>query len=128
VTLIPTDAQLAWQRMGLGMFVHFGLNTFADQEWSDGTLPPTLFDPDDLDARQLGRYGYACGCLLARAHSQSPGARAVADYLDGSERFDEAVAAWAQAYADVCEADHRALVDAVASGRLPVADEVSPGG
>lgn len=34
------------------MFVHFGLNTFAGREWSDGTLSPELFDPAELDARQ----------------------------------------------------------------------------
>jgi uncharacterized protein (DUF2252 family) len=120
-----SDPFLGWVRGFAGSAaarrpVDFYVRQYRDMKGS--------IDPDDLDARQLGRYGYACGCLLARAHSQSPGARAVADYLDGSERFDEAVAAWAQAYADVCEADHRALVDAVASGRLPVADEVSPGG
>jgi alpha-L-fucosidase len=34
------------------MFIHFGLNTFAGREWSDGTLSPELFDPAELDARQ----------------------------------------------------------------------------
>jgi len=50
--LRPTPAQHAWQQLELGMFVHVGLNTFAGVEWSDGTLPPALFDPADLDAAQ----------------------------------------------------------------------------
>lgn len=76
-------------------------------------------DTTRLDAGQLGRYGYACGSMLARAHAQSPGARSIAQYIGEAERFDRAVAAWAAAYADVCEEDHRALGEAVASGRLP---------
>jgi alpha-L-fucosidase len=48
----PTPQQREWQRWGLGMFAHFGLNTFADVEWSDGTLSPRLFDPVDLDAAE----------------------------------------------------------------------------
>lgn len=75
-----------------------------------------------LASRQFTRYGQACGRMLARAHSQSPGARVIGDYLGSADRFDEAVAAWGRGYADVCEADHAALRAAVAAGRLP-ADE-----
>lgn len=57
----PTPAQLAWQQAGLGVFFHFGVNTFTGKEWSDGTLPPALFNPTDLDtdewvltAKELG--------------------------------------------------------------------------
>lgn len=70
--LSPTDAQLAWQRMGMGMFIHFGLNTFADREWSDGTLPAGSFDPSDLDARQWARTAADLGAryviLTAKHH------------------------------------------------------------
>lgn len=69
---------------------------------------------------QLGRYGGFCGRVLARAHSQSPGARVVQGYLGRSDAFDDAVTAWARAYADVVEQDHASLEEAVASGRLPV--------
>lgn len=50
--LPPSAGQLAWQRQELGVFFHFGVNTFAGLEWSDGTLPPSSFDPRELDARQ----------------------------------------------------------------------------
>jgi len=50
--LRPTAAQLAWQQLGLGMFVHVGVNTFAGREWSDGTLPAASFAPTELDAGQ----------------------------------------------------------------------------
>lgn len=48
----PTPAQLRWQRAGTGVFFHFGINTFGDREWSDGTLPAELFAPTDLDVHQ----------------------------------------------------------------------------
>ena len=48
--LLPTPAQLRWQELGLGVFIHYGVNTFAGLEWSDGTLPAASFDPGELDA------------------------------------------------------------------------------
>jgi alpha-L-fucosidase len=35
----PSKLQLSQSERGYGMFIHFGLNTFNEMEWSDGTLP-----------------------------------------------------------------------------------------
>jgi alpha-L-fucosidase len=35
-----------------GMFVHFNLGTFADNDWAGGYEDPLLFKPDRLDCRQ----------------------------------------------------------------------------
>jgi len=48
----PTPQQLRWQDLELGFFCHFGLNTFYDREWGDGTEDPGKFDPAAFDARQ----------------------------------------------------------------------------
>ncbi len=48
----PTKQQLEWQDMELGVFCHFGINSFHDKEWSDGTLDPASFNPTELDAEQ----------------------------------------------------------------------------
>ncbi|WP_435736788.1 DUF2252 domain-containing protein [Cellulosimicrobium sp. PMB13] len=74
---------------------------------------------DRLAPHQLTRYGELCGRVLARAHSQSPGARVALGYLGRSDAFDDAMARWSRAYADVVEKDYAALETAVASGRLP---------
>ncbi|POH61107.1 alpha-L-fucosidase [Arthrobacter glacialis] len=51
-SVIPTPAQLVWQRDAMGAFFHYGLNTFHGKEWSDGTLPAASFNPTELDAEQ----------------------------------------------------------------------------
>ena len=68
----PTPAQLQWQRDELAMFLHFGVNTFTDREWGDGTEDPAIFAPANLDARQWARAARAAGframILTAKHH------------------------------------------------------------
>ena len=68
----PTKNQLAWQDMEMGMFIHFGLNTFNDREWGDGTDSPSTFNPTELDARQWIRIAKQAGfkyvVLTAKHH------------------------------------------------------------
>ena len=68
----PTPQQLAWQDMELTAFLHFGINTFTDKEWGDGTEDPRLFNPSALDARQWTRAlkagGFRLAILTAKHH------------------------------------------------------------
>ncbi|MDP5228011.1 MULTISPECIES: alpha-L-fucosidase [Arthrobacter] len=70
--LRPTPGQLAWQQDRMGVFFHFGINTFHGKEWSDGTLPASSFDPAELDARQWVRAAQLAGAkyvvLTAKHH------------------------------------------------------------
>ncbi|MCP9212660.1 DUF2252 domain-containing protein [Streptomyces sp. NEAU-Y11] len=75
-------------------------------------------DPAALAADQVDDYGRMTGALLARAHAHSADPRLLAGYCGKGEELDEAVAAFAVAYADRTEADHAALVEAVRSGRV----------
>ena len=54
--IVPTDCpnqtQLEMQKRGYGMFIHFGVNTFDEKEWSDGTIPVDKYRPDLLDCDQ----------------------------------------------------------------------------
>ena len=44
-----SSAQLSQVKRGYGMFIHFGLNTFNQTEWSDGKLPVSSYNPDRLE-------------------------------------------------------------------------------
>ncbi|WP_390898490.1 DUF2252 domain-containing protein [Streptomyces fulvoviolaceus] len=75
-------------------------------------------DPAALSADQIDDYGRMTGALLARAHAHSADPRVIAGYCGKSEELDEAMAAFAVAYADRTEADHADLVAAVRVGRV----------
>src|SRR4029077_3967672 len=62
-------------------------------------------------------YAGICAWTLARAHARTGDRIAIGAYLGSSATFDNAVAAFAEAYADINEGDHRALQTAVAQGR-----------
>lgn len=53
------------------MFIHFGINTFNDTEWSDGTLPVSSYNPTNLDPDQWVRTAKEAGfryVLLVTKH------------------------------------------------------------
>jgi len=68
----PSPSQLRWQTDELALFLHFGVNTFTDREWGDGTEDPALFAPTALDTRQWARAARAAGfrtlILTAKHH------------------------------------------------------------
>jgi uncharacterized protein (DUF2252 family) len=74
---------------------------------------------DSIDSAALDDYAGVVGHLLAKGHSRTSGASMIAGYVGKSEALDEALCRFAQAYADQTEADHEAMVKAVANGRLP---------
>jgi alpha-L-fucosidase len=69
---VPTPGQLKWHRDELAIFLHFGVNTFTNREWGDGTESPSIFNPTALDARLWARTakraGFKAMVLTAKHH------------------------------------------------------------
>jgi uncharacterized protein (DUF2252 family) len=78
----------------------------------------TSADPATMVPRGMNLYGRLCGATLARAHARSGDSIAIAAYLGRGDSFEKAMVAFADAYADQNELDHRALVNAIDSGRV----------
>ena len=60
----PTPAQRRYLDLRLGMMLHFGINTYYDKEWSDGTLDASRFDPGQLDTDSWCESAAAAGMKL----------------------------------------------------------------
>lgn len=106
-----SDILLGWTTLELGeRKLPFIVRQFRNFKGS--------IDPAGLSAGDLDDYGRLAGALLARAHSRSLDPRLLSGYLDGDERFEDAVAAFAVRYADRTEADHAELERAVRAGEL----------
>jgi hypothetical protein len=65
-----------------------------------------------------------CGWTLARAHARAGDRIALAAYLGGSGKFDQAIADFAETHADQNERDYAALQAAVKNGRVEATTEI----
>jgi uncharacterized protein (DUF2252 family) len=71
-----------------------------------------------MNPKGMAIYARMCAWTLARAHARSGDRVAIASYLGKSDVFDNAIADFAETYADQNERDFQALADAVSSGRI----------
>ncbi|MGW9136064.1 DUF2252 domain-containing protein [Streptomyces sp. NPDC055681] len=86
------------------------------RDWKGG------LDPELMTPAGLRTFGEVCGTTLARAHARSGDRIAIAAYLGRSDAFDRSLHTFAEAYADLNERDHQALVEAVRAGRLSASE------
>jgi uncharacterized protein (DUF2252 family) len=108
-----SDIFLGWQHIELGLDNRardFYVRQLRDWKFS--------LDMSTVIPRGMRMYGALCGWTLARAHARSGDRIAIAAYLGASDTFDQAIASFADTYADQNEKDHEALVAAVTSGRI----------
>src|SRR6476620_457407 len=56
-----------------GMFIHFNIPTFMNQDWPDPEASPAIFDPKKLDCNQWALAAKSAnmtyGCLTTKHHS-----------------------------------------------------------
>jgi uncharacterized protein (DUF2252 family) len=108
-----SDVFLGWLRVKQG--IDDGTRDFYVRQLWDAKVSAPI---EELDGHQLARYGEVCGWTLARAHARTGDREAIAAYLGKGDRFDTALAAFAETYADQNERDHAALAAAVDAGTL----------
>jgi alpha-L-fucosidase len=70
------DLQQEFVNLGFGMFIHYGMPTFMDQDWSDPNAPLSLFKSPKFDADQWAKAAKSAnmtyGCLTTKHHSGFP--------------------------------------------------------
>ena len=76
-------------------------------------------DIDHLNALGLSDLGRMCAWCLAHAHARTGDSVAIANYLGGTDEFDQAIAAFAQAYAEQNEEDYSLFRKLIKKGELP---------
>jgi len=69
-------------------------------------------------------YARLCGWTLARAHARSGDRIALASYLGGSARFDQAIADFAETYADQNERDYAEFQAAAKDGKVATTTQI----
>ena len=107
-----SDIFLGWTRVPNpldGVDRDFYVRQLKDWKFS---VPIEMMLPEGMTL-----YARLCGWTLARAHARSGDRIALAAYLGGSDKFDQAIADFAETYADQNELDYAALQTAVKDGR-----------
>ena len=107
-----SDIFLGWTRVTNpedGVNRDFYVRQLKDWKFS---VPIEMMLPEGLTL-----YARLCGWTLARAHARSGDRIALAAYLGGSDTFDQAIADFAETYADQNELDYAALQAAVKDGK-----------
>jgi uncharacterized protein (DUF2252 family) len=77
-----------------------------------------------MDETSLAKYVEICAETLARAHARSGSASAISGYLGKGQTFDDAMGAFAVAYADQNRKDYKAFARAGKEGRMEVVSGV----
>ena len=114
-----SDIFLGWTRVTNpldGLDHDYYVRQLKDWKFS---VPIEMMIPQGMEL-----YARLCGSTLARAHARSGDRVALAAYLGGSAKFDQAIADFAETYADQNELDYAALQAAVKDGRAEATTEI----
>jgi uncharacterized protein (DUF2252 family) len=103
-----SDIFLGWTQGPSGR--HFYVRQLRDMKMK--------FPIEKFKAAEMSYFARWCGGTLARAHARSGEPVAIGGYLGKADTFDQAIAAFAVAYADQVERDYQAFRRAVREGKL----------
>jgi alpha-L-fucosidase len=67
------ELQQAFVDLRFGMFIHYNIPTYMDDDWADPDASPEIFNPAKLDCKQWAKAakdaGMSYGCLTTKHHS-----------------------------------------------------------
>ena len=70
--VVPSPAQIEYQKMEFIGFIHFTVNTFTDREWGSGAEDENVFNPSELNTSQWAQAAKEAGMkeliLTAKHH------------------------------------------------------------
>jgi uncharacterized protein (DUF2252 family) len=90
------------------------------RQLSDVKIKPVT---EIMKPANMCNYAKACGWALARAHARSGDPIMLSAYMGRSSAFEDAMSAFAVAYADQNERDHAKLLAAIRAGRIQAVSE-----
>lgn len=104
--------------LGWGQFEgrDYYVRQLRDMKWS--------VEIELLDPKTFAGYARACGTVLALGHARSGDPTQISGYLGSSDVFAQAIADFAEAYADQTARDHAELVAAIKQGRVPARSDI----
>jgi uncharacterized protein (DUF2252 family) len=73
---------------------------------------------ETMNLKAFSLYAELCAATLAHAHARTSDPAQISGYLGSADTFDQAIASFAEVYADQAERDHAALVAAMKEGRV----------
>jgi uncharacterized protein (DUF2252 family) len=117
-----SDILLGWTHVKRGL--DGGERDFYMRQLWDGKLSAQV---GAFTLQVFTAYGEMCAWTLARAHARSGNRVAIASYLGTSSAFEEALATFAEAYADQNERDFAAFKAATVSSGIGSAARDAPG-
>ena len=103
-----SDIFLGWTEDHTGR--HFYVRQLRDMKLK--------FRIEEFKPAKMVIFGDWCGSTLARAHARSGEPAVISGYLGKADTFDQAIAAFALAYADQVERDYESFAAAVGEGRI----------
>ena len=100
--------------------IFLGWSTFGGRDYYARQLRDMKFSAEieTMEPAQFTGYVRLCAVALARAHARTSDPAQISGYLGNKDTFDQAIADFAEAYADQAERDHAALLAAIKEGRV----------
>ena len=100
--------------------IFLGWTTFGGRDYYARQLRDMKFsaEVETMEPALFTGYVRLCAVALARAHARTSDPAQISGYLGNKDTFVQAIADFAEAYADQAERDHAALLAAIKEGRV----------